>query len=74
MVMDFENITFENFLEKAIAAVAILEKKVIALTELPNMLKLPALQPSDYTELSLTPPGKPGKIVDPTIPSAPHLT
>lgn len=64
MVTEFENITFENFLEKAVAAVSLYEKKMMTLSEVRNMLKLPPLQPSDYAELGI-------QFVDPATQAAP---
>jgi len=73
MMVEFENITFESFLQKSIAAVSLYEKRMMTITEVRNMLKLPPLQDSDYAELGIT---KPGQLVDPAtqgIPQAPNL-
>ena len=72
-MVEFENITFESFLQKSIAAVSLYEKRMMTITEVRNMLKLPPLQDSDYAELGIT---KPGQLVDPAtqgIPQAPNL-
>ncbi len=70
-MVEFENITFESFLAKAVAVVALYEKKMMTLTEVRNMLKLPPLQPNDYVELGIGTPAT----VDPVtgVPAAPNL-
>jgi len=76
MVMEFENINFESFLEKAAATVSLFEKGMITLTECRNLLKLPPLQPQDYAELGITPPGQPPLLTDPMtqgVPQTPNL-
>jgi hypothetical protein len=71
IMVEFENITFESFLAKAVAVVALYEKKMMTLTEVRNMLKLPPLQPNDYVELGIGTPAT----VDPVtgVPTAPNL-
>ena len=54
--LEFSNIAFESFLEKAVAIVALMEKGLITMTEARNILKLPPLLPQDYAELGLKPP------------------
>jgi len=54
--IEFSNIEFESFLEKAVAGVSLVEQGIITLTELRNMLKLPPLLPEDYAALGLKPP------------------
>jgi len=71
MVMEFENISFESFLQKAVATVALFEKGMMTLTECRNLLKLPALQPTDYQELGITAPGQP-PLVDPLTQAPPQ--
>lgn len=74
MMVEFENISFESFLEKAIAVVALIEKKMVTLSEVRNMLKLPPLLPQDYVELGITPPNS--QLVDPAtqgVPQTPNL-
>lgn len=72
MMVEFENITFENFLEKAVAAVALYEKKMMTITEVRNILKLPPLQDKDYAELGINN----NQLVDPatqSVPGTPNL-
>jgi hypothetical protein len=69
IISEFNNITFESFLAKAIAAVSLYEKKMITITEVRNMLKLPPLQDIDYIELGIRPPGQ--QLIDPATQSVP---
>jgi hypothetical protein len=68
MMVEFENISFESFLEKAVALVALIDKKMVTLSEVRQMLKLPPLLPQDYVELGLTPPNQ---LVDPVTQGVP---
>lgn len=68
MIIEFENISFESFLEKAVALVALIDKKMVTLSEVRQMLKLPPLLPQDYIELGLSPPGQ---LVDPATQGVP---
>lgn len=73
MVTDYKNINFESFLQKAVATVSLFEKGMMTLTECRELMNLPPLQPKDYQELGLTPPGQ---LVDPVtqgIPQTPNL-
>jgi hypothetical protein len=75
MVMEFENISFESFLQKAVATVSLFEKGMMTLTECRNLMKLPPLQPKDYVELGLAPPGQ-APLTDPLtqgVPPTPNL-
>lgn len=69
MMVEFENISFESFLEKAVAIVGLLDKKMVTLSEVRKMLKLPPLLPEDYIELGLSPPGQ---LVDPATQGVPQ--
>jgi len=71
MMVEFENISFESFMEKAIAVVALIDKKVVTMSEIRNLLKLPPLLPQDYVELGLTPPND-GSLVDPATQGIPQ--
>ena len=76
MVTEFKNITFDSFLQKAVAAVSLLEQGMMTRTEVRNMLDLPPLQDSDYRELGLTPPGQDPLLANPQtqpVPGAPNL-
>ena len=59
MQVSFENISFESFYEKAVAVVALIEKKIMTVAEGRNMLKLPPLLPEDYALLGLADPTAP---------------
>jgi hypothetical protein len=54
--IEFSNVAFESFLEKAVAIVALMEKGLLTLTEARNILKLPPLLPEDYASLGIKPP------------------
>jgi hypothetical protein len=56
IVLEFSNVAFESFLEKAVACVALVEKGIMTLTEVRNILKLPPLLPEDYAALGVKPP------------------
>lgn len=71
MKTEFENITFESFLAKAVAAVTLYEKKMMTITEIRDMLKLPPLKPEDYIELGIK-----TNLTDPAtqaVPGTPNL-
>jgi len=69
MMVEFENITFESFLAKAVAAVSLYEKKMMTITEVRNILKLPPLQDQDYIELGIPSPNQ--QLIDPATQSVP---
>jgi hypothetical protein len=56
IIMEFENVAFDSFLEKSIAVVALKEAGIMTLTECRNMLNQAPLMPSDYAELGISPP------------------
>lgn len=75
IMVEFENISFESFLEKAVSVVSLIEKKIITLSEGRNLLKMPPLKPEDYAELGITNPNAP-MLTDPmmqTPPETPNL-
>lgn len=72
MNIEFENISFESFYDKAVAVVALIEKKIMTVTEGRNMLKLPPLLPEEASLLgipipanqALTQPPQPTNLVN----------
>lgn len=53
---EFENISFESLLEKAVSVVSLVEKGIMTKTEARNLLDFAPLLPEDYAELGLKPP------------------
>jgi len=68
---EFENISFESLLEKAVSVVSLVEKGIMTKTEARNLLDFAPLLPEDYAELGLKPPGdvSGSDIFNPTAPN-----
>ena len=56
IIMEFENVAFDSYLEKAVAVVSLRESGILTLTECRNKLNEAPLLPEDYAELGVTPP------------------